>query len=109
MGLTVPQVRIISKKYFKNLSFDDVEKLLKNKIHEYRLATLMILRFQYEKTDENIKQKIVDFYFKNTAYINNWDLVDLFCHYILGDWLIDEKKRYFIQAGKIKKFMGKKN
>jgi hypothetical protein len=53
LGLAVPQVREIAKKYFKNLDFNDFEKLLNNKIHEYRLCALMILRMKYEEGDKN--------------------------------------------------------
>ena len=42
----------------------------------------MILRFQYEISEN--KKELVDFYLKNIRYINNWDLVDLSCEYILG-------------------------
>lgn len=102
LGLTVPQAREISKKYFNKLNFDDIQKLLRNKIHEYRLSALLILRFQYEKTDEKTKQKIVDFYLKNTKYINNWDLVDLSCYYILGNWLMNRKKDILYKLAKSK-------
>ena len=42
----------------------------------------MILRFQYEIFEN--KKEPVDFYLKNIRYIDNWDLVDWFCEYILG-------------------------
>ena len=29
----------------------------------------------------------MEFYLKHTKYINNWDLVDLSAHYIVGDYL----------------------
>ncbi|PIV09838.1 DNA alkylation repair protein [Candidatus Roizmanbacteria bacterium CG02_land_8_20_14_3_00_36_15] len=88
-GLTVPQTRAISKKYFERLDLDDIQKLLRSKIHEYRLSALMILRFKYEKGNMETKRQIVEFYLKNTKYVNNWDLVDLSCHYILGNWLLN--------------------
>ncbi|MCX7955857.1 MAG: DNA alkylation repair protein [Patescibacteria group bacterium] len=92
LGLTVPQVRMVSKRYVNELSLDDLKKLLQNKIHEYRLSALLILRFKYEKADEKTRDKIVNFYLKNTSFINNWDLVDLSCHYILGNWLLNKKR-----------------
>ena len=42
IGLTVPQVRLVAKKY-RDLSFSEIESLLKNNIHEYRLTALLIL------------------------------------------------------------------
>lgn len=87
LGITVPESRKIAIKYY-GLSFPDISKLLKNKYHEVRLVALLILVHQYkqEKT-ESKKKNIVNFYFKNTRYINNWDLVDLSVGYIVGDYL----------------------
>lgn len=93
LGITVPKLREISKKY-QDLELKDLQKLLDSKIHEHRLSSLMILRFKYEnkKTDPKSKEEIVNFYLLNTKKINNWDLVDLSCHCILGNYLLDRKR-----------------
>lgn len=90
LGLSVPEQRKIAKKYYQDIDLDDLQKLIKNKIHEYRLIALLILIEKYNK-DLNKKQ-YVDFYLKNTKYINNWDLVDLSCYKILGDYLINKNR-----------------
>ena len=87
----MPKLREISKKY-QELDFEDLQKLLDSKIHEHRLSALMILRFKYERVDQKLKEIIVNFYLNNTKKINNWDLVDLSCHYILGNWLLDKDR-----------------
>ena len=99
LGITVPEVRKVAKKY-KNLNLKDLEKLLKNEFHECRLCALMILRFQYEISEN--KKELVDFYLKNTRYINNWDLVDLSCQYILGNWFLDKDKKILYQLARSK-------
>jgi len=77
--------------------------LLVNKIYEYRLCALIILRFKYEKENiEKNKEKIVNFSLKNTKYINNWDLVDLSCRYILGNWLLNKNRQLLYQLTKSK-------
>jgi 3-methyladenine DNA glycosylase AlkD len=94
LGITVPVSRMIAKKY-TDLSLQGVEKLLKNKYHEIRLIALLILVQKYRKAgigvsskqNMEMKKEIVYFYLKNTKYINNWDLVDLSAHYIIGDYL----------------------
>ena len=44
-------------------------------------------------TRSGISQKeCVDFYLAHTAYINNWDLVDLSCYPLLGVWLLDKDR-----------------
>lgn len=86
IGVTVPLTRTIVKKY-KYLPLKEVEELLHSPIHECRLAALLILVEQYKNADESVKKKIVDLYLKNTAFINNWDLVDSSAAQILGAWL----------------------
>jgi 3-methyladenine DNA glycosylase AlkD len=88
IGLTMPQQRAIVKKY-TNLSFNDLQILLNSKIHEYRMSALIILTKKYSnsKKDSLEKRRIYEFYMKNTKNINNWDLVDVTCPRIVGDFL----------------------
>jgi 3-methyladenine DNA glycosylase AlkD len=89
LGIMVPQSRKIAQKY-KDLEFNEIEKLLKNKYHEVRLVAILILVHKYKQSKtESEKKEIVNFYLKNTKYINNWDLVDLSAHYIVGDYLLN--------------------
>ena len=45
------------------------------------------------------KEKIVNFYLKNARNnkINNWDLVDLSCHQIIGNYLLDKNREILYQ------------
>lgn len=86
IGVTVPQTRIIVKSY-RDMPLSDVKVLLKNPIHECRLAALLILVDQYKRGDKKQKKKIVDMYMNNAKFINNWDLVDGSADKILGSWL----------------------
>ena len=94
VGVTVPEQRKIAKEY-KNLALTEIEKLLKNKIHECRLTALLILVEQYnpkgapsgKRASEKMRSKLVRFYLAHTTYINNWDLVDLSAPNIVGDYL----------------------
>ena len=38
------------------------------------------------------RQACVDFYLSHTERINNWDLVDLSCYSLLGEWLLDKDR-----------------
>lgn len=95
LGLTVPQVRTIAKKY-KDLSLSDIQKLLKSKFHEYRLTALIILTYKKNTKD------IVTLYLRNTRYINNWDLVDLSARDIIGGYLIDKPRDILYRLAKSK-------
>lgn len=86
VGLTVPQSRKIAVNY-KDLSLEDIKKLLQSKIHEERLIALLILVHNFQKGDEKARKKIYDYYLTHTQYINNWDLVDLSADKIVGEYL----------------------
>lgn len=86
LGISVPLSRQIAKKYI-NLNLREILGLLKNKFHEVRLIGLIILVEKYKLAEIEGKKKIFNFYLKNTKYINNWDLVDLSCYHIVGDYL----------------------
>jgi len=92
LGITVPQIRIIAKKY-TDLTYKEIQQLLNSKFHEERLAALLILVRKFKKTkDQKEKQFIYNFYLKNTRGINNWDLVDLSAPNIVGEFLFDKDK-----------------
>lgn len=100
LGMYVPTLRKVALEFI-DLPLPYIEKLIQNKIHEYRLTALMILSYRYKRLGqktENLKEKkkIVDFYLKNIKYINNWDLVDCSCYSILGAWIYDNKDRISI-------------
>lgn len=103
VGISVPNSRIIAKKYAKEIDIFNLQKLIKSPIHEYRLTALLILVEKFSKEKEEAKRKIlVDFYLSNTQYINNWDLVDLSCYKTLGVWLFDKDKDILFQLAKSK-------
>ena len=86
LGITVPVQRTIAKKY--NLGFADIQKLLNSKIHEHRFSGLLVLINKF--SDD--KQKVFDFYLRNAKQVNNWDLVDLSCPKIVGEFLLDKPR-----------------
>ncbi len=97
LGVMVPQTRKIAKKY-TDMPIPQVETLLNSKIHEERLAAILILVQKYltssSSGDDNAKQEeVVSTYLANSKKINNWDLVDLSAHKILGNHMLHNKKR----------------
>jgi 3-methyladenine DNA glycosylase AlkD len=88
IGVTVPNQRVISKKFYKDITIKEIEVLLNQPIHEYRLTAIFMLVLKFEKTIyESVKQEIVEAYLKNLERVNNWDLVDSSAHLILGPYL----------------------
>jgi 3-methyladenine DNA glycosylase AlkD len=91
IGIKVPVQRAIAKKYF-GLPLIKIQDLLNSEIHEYRLVGLIILVDKFKKASEEERANIFNFYLKNARKINNWDLVDLSCHHIVGNFLKDKDK-----------------
>lgn len=91
LGVTVPEQRTIAKKYTA-ISLSGVQELLKSPIHEFRLTALLILVAHYKAAPASSRKQIVNFYLKNTRYINNWDLVDTSAPYILGQYYAAKNK-----------------
>jgi len=103
LGIKVPVQRNVSKS-FLDLDLVDIQALLNSKIHEERMIALFILLEQYKKAgkekNESIKKQIFDFYLKNTKNINNWDLVDLSCRDIVGNYLLDKDRKILYRLAK---------
>ena len=92
LGLTVPQSRVVAKKYH-TLSFENIEILLASKYHEERLVALLILVAEFQVGDEKQKKQIFDFYLAHLDRVNNWDLVDLSADKIVGTYLLGKSTK----------------
>jgi len=98
LGLKVPQTREVVRAAGPDFPIEDVPVLLKNRWHEVRLCGFLILVAKFEKLatkrlekdTEAIKKRdeIVTMYLQHAEQANNWDLVDLSVHKILGHWLL---------------------
>lgn len=96
IGVSVKDQRVVIRKHLKTTTMQDLQKLLKSDIHEYRmLAGIMLTdKFRYNKDS---RDEIFEFYLKNIKRFNNWDLVDSTCYKIVGWYLLDKKnKRKFL-------------
>lgn len=91
LGLVVPLTRSIAKAN-KNTPLSEIELLIQSKYHEARLCALLILVEQFKKANELQRGVLYDFYLNHIAYINNWDLVDISCPYIVGNYLLDKDR-----------------
>ena len=91
IGVTVPNQRVIAKKY-TSISLNELSKLLASPIHEHRLTALLILVGKYEKANLQERKEIYEFYLANLKGVNNWDLVDSSAYKIAGAYLSDKPK-----------------
>jgi 3-methyladenine DNA glycosylase AlkD len=86
LGLTVPEMRALARKY-RDLSDSDSLALLASPWHEDRLVALILLVNAYERSDDARRRRIHRAYLANTRHINNWDLVDCSAAQIVGGHL----------------------
>ena len=94
LGIKVPVTREVVKEFWREVGFDELEECISSEYHEVRLAALLTVVeiFKHAKKNPKLQQRCVDFYLSHTAYINNWDLVDLSCYPLLGEWLLDKDR-----------------
>lgn len=98
LGLKVPQTREVVRAAQKDLALEEVPELLMSRWHEVRLCGLLILVAKFEKlatkrlenNEASIRERdnILKMYLHYAEQANNWDLVDLSVHKILGHWLL---------------------
>lgn len=86
LGITVPNQRKVARK-FKHMPLNEVEKLLQSDFHECRLTAVILLVYKIEKADQAVIDEVAEFYLKNIRYVNNWDIVDSSCRFILAKFL----------------------
>ena len=94
LGIKVPVTRGVVKECWKQTGFDELEECLASEYHEIRLAGLLALVeiYSHASKDMSLRSRCIDFYLSHTDRINNWDLVDLSCYNLLGDWLLDKDR-----------------
>ena len=82
LGLKVPQTREVVNRVAQDLVMSEIPELLMNHWHEVRLCGFLILVAKFEKLATK------RMYLQYAEQANNWDLVDLSVHKILGHWLL---------------------
>lgn len=98
LGIKVPQVRDVVKQVRFKVPLDEIEKLLESPFHEIRLCGFLmiveemnaVIPKRNNDTPEKARRRdeLVKFYLHNARRANNWDLVDLSCYNVVGQWLL---------------------
>jgi len=92
IGIRVPALRKLVGEYFQR-PLPEIMHLLQSAIHEERLLALLLLVRRFAAGDGTTKKNIYHAYLKNTAHINNWDLVDCSAEHIPGAYLWNKNRR----------------
>lgn len=93
IGVRMGQVFSLAKEFMEMVP-EEIEKLLESPIHEVRAGALSIMNKQarHKKTSESSRKDLFDLYLRRHDRINNWDLVDLGCIYVVGGYLFDKPR-----------------
>lgn len=116
LGVTIPQQRALVRRVVKEgVTFEALIPLLEYDdppVHEYRMTALLILVALAERAwraeNKGLRDgrglpehaptfaACVDLYLAYRKYINNWDLVDVTCHKVLGPWFMERDRQPLI-------------
>lgn len=88
LGLTVPIVRQVARQ-FRSLAVPEIGKLLASKVHEDRHLAVILLAQRAQRVAPDEGRLLADFYLRNRARVNNWDLVDASAEHVLGPFLAE--------------------
>ena len=93
LGLKMSELRVLAAPYATE-PFDPNTwlPLLRSPVHEHRLISLVVMserarRNASRRGDPAELELVYRTYLDNTAYVNNWDLVDVSCKPIVGGYL----------------------
>ena len=110
LGIKVPVTREVVRRCWHSVGFPELEECIASEYHEVRLAALLALVEIFKHAPKQpsasgtsqmsrpaptgylSRADCVDFYLSHTDRINNWDLVDLSCYPLLGEWLLDKDR-----------------
>jgi len=93
LGLPVPETREEAKR-FRDLPLADIDELLESPLHEVRLAGVVILTTQFDRSRDSARlSELIAYYVGQVqaGNINNWDLIDVSAPH-LGAHLLDDPR-----------------
>jgi len=88
IGIRLRDLRAVARPHGKiGYRSEDWLPLLRSRIHEHRQLALLIMAERAQRGSEEEQSRIYRDYLAHTAYVNNWDLVDVSCGPIVGGYL----------------------
>lgn len=98
IGVRMGQLFALAKEFVAMPPLE-IEKLLQDNIHEIRAGALSIMDKQarIKKTPESRRKELYELYIRRHDRINNWDLVDVSCIYVVGGYLFEKPRDILYQ------------
>lgn len=91
LGIRIPVLRKLLREY-REVALPEILEVLHSCWHEERLFALLLLVDRFERGEEAVQRAVYEAYLAHTAFINNWDLVDVSAHKVVGAWLFDKDR-----------------
>jgi 3-methyladenine DNA glycosylase AlkD len=85
IGVRAPAMHRIVRD-FVALPLPQVRRLLRSKVHEDRMAAVLVLARRAERADDAHRRELFDFYLAHAERVNNWDLVDGSAPQVVGGY-----------------------
>jgi 3-methyladenine DNA glycosylase AlkD len=103
IGVRMGDVFALAKEHI-DMPVAEIEKLLESPIHEMRAGALSIMGqcAKGKKCSESRLEELYDLYIHRHDRINNWDLVDLAAHHVVGSFLADKPRDILYKLAKSK-------
>ncbi len=101
----VPMGKVFAlAKTFMDMPVGEIEKLLESPVHEARAgaASIMDKESRNKKLPDSRRKELYDLYMRRHDRINNWDLVDLGCLYMVGSYLYDKPRKILYKLARSK-------
>jgi 3-methyladenine DNA glycosylase AlkD len=93
LGVRMRDIVALAKE-FVDLPPDQLDQLLASPVHQVRAGALSIMGKQATRTQtpERRRRQLYELYLRRSDRINDWDLVDISAHQVLGGWLLDKPR-----------------
>lgn len=90
VGIRMGQVFAVAKEFI-DLTPNEIEKLLESPVHEIRAGGCSVMGQQasHKRATALQKRALYDLYLRRHDRINDWDLVDLAAHKVVGRYLYE--------------------
>lgn len=106
IGMKMPQTRAVVNEARRDVPLGEIEKLIYSEWHEVRMCGFLLLveemkaalprnrkvvsaaSLEAEISKARRRKELASFYLRHAERANNWDLVDLSCGGIVGEWLL---------------------